>query len=456
MRARQGSTVPAITPEPSREPTRAPRAARTGRVPATVLILACALAGACGGPPPGPVTELTPEQWEEDLDFVVGLLTEEHPDLFGYHRVDPAAFERDVARVRKVMRTGSTEEILFGLDRLVASVGDGHTSLDAVQGQGGLDRLPLQVGYFGDEVWIFAVAAGEEGALGARITAVEGVPVEEVLASLSGLISRDNPQELRYFGPTYLVTPAALRYVGVAPRTDTVVLTLSRSDTVFDLPVPAWPRDRVVTAEWVAARADSVEAPLYLQRLDEAYWFQHLPADDALYINWDRVNDADGGPSLRRFYGQLFDVVDREHVGRVIVDLRNNNGGNFHTADRFIEGILERPWLVEGGALYVLTAPRTFSAATNVTARLRYRANALIVGEASRGNPNFGYNAETVALPNSGLHMEYTDRLHERTPFPELGSARQLPVDLPAHNTFQDYVAGRDRVLEAALRHEDR
>jgi hypothetical protein len=456
MSTRPGRSLTGIPSESSREVTRPPRAAPTGRSAATVLILAWAVAGSCGGPPPGPVTELTPEQWEEDLDFVVGLLAEEHPDLFGYHQVDPAAFERDVARLREVIRAGSTEEILFGLDRLVASVGDGHTSLDAVQRQGDLDRLPLQAGYFGDEVWIYAVAAGQEAALAARITAVEGVPVGEVMAALSRLISHDNPQEFRYFGPTYLATPAALRYVGVAPRTDTVVLTLSRNDTVFDLPVPGWPRDRVVDAEWVAARPDSVEAPLYLQRLDEAYWFQHLPADDALYINWDRVNDADGGPSLRRFYGQLFDVVDREHVGRLIVDLRNNNGGNFHRADRFIEGIRERPWLVEGGAVYVLTAPRTFSAATNVTARLRYRANALIVGEASRGNPNFGYNAETVALPNSGLHMEYTDRLHDGIPFPELGTARLLPVDLPAHNTFQDYVAGRDRVLETALAHEDR
>ena len=47
--------------------------------------------------------------------------------------------------------------------------------------------------------------------------------------------------------------------------------------------------------------------------------------------------------------------------------------------------------------------------------------------------------------------MEYTDRLHDRAPFPELGAARRLPVDLPAHNTFPDYVTGRDRVLETAL-----
>lgn len=416
------------------------------------LAALASLVPGCGSAPDGPVAELTPADWAEDLDFVVEVLTERHPDILGYHSVEPATFDAAVERARRTARAGSSADVVLALDRLVGLVGDGHTSLDAIQARAGLGRLPLGTGYFGDELRVFAVAPGHEDALGAEVLALDGTPVSDALSAVSRLISHDNPQEFLYLGPTYLMTPAALRFVGVGTRADSVVLTLRRNGEPLDLPVGAWSQERLAGVDWILARDPDVDPPLYLTRPDEAYWFELLPGDRALYVNWDRVNDADDGPSLGRFYDDLFDVVDAGGVERLVVDLRQNNGGNFHEAEDFIEELLERPALSAPGGLYVLTAPRTFSAATHVAARLRFEANALVVGEPSRGDPNYGYNAEPVALPRSGLHMEYTDRLHDRPPFPDLGELRYLPVDLPAHNAFRDYVEGRDRVLEVALR----
>lgn len=407
----------------------------------------------CGPSHTRPLADLTPEEWEADLDEVVEILTERHPDPFGYHGVDPAAFEVLVDSVRATIDRGEPASITLHLDRLVALVGDGHTSLDAVQARAGHTRLPLSTSFFGDELRVLAVKPGQERALGARVLALDGHPTLAALDSVSRLISRDNPQEFRYLGPTYLLTPGALRFAGVAGATDSVTLTLSRGDSVFEMGIAAWPQARLGTVEWVLARDTSVAPPLALSRPSETYWFEPIPDAATVYVRWNRVDDAPNGPSLGRFYGDLFETVDRVGAERLIVDLRQNNGGNFHKADEFLDEVLARPHLARTGGLYVLTAPRTFSAAAHVAGRLRFEANGLIVGEASRSDPNFAYNAETIALGRSGLSMEYTDEQNDPPPFPELGASRQLPVDIPAFTTFDDYLAGRDAVLEAALRH---
>jgi hypothetical protein len=98
----------------------------------------------------------------------------------------------------------------------------------------------------------------------------------------------------------------------------------------------------------------------------------------------------------------------------------------------------------------VLTGRRTFSAASMTALLLRQRAGAVLLGEPGRTMPNLTENNEVLELPASKLRVEYTQALHR--PAPELGDSPVLPVDEPVAVTFEDYRAGRDAALEAALR----
>jgi hypothetical protein len=56
---------------------------------------------------------------------------------------------------------------------------------------------------------------------------------------------------------------------------------------------------------------------------------------------------------------------------------------------------------------------------------------------------------EVVTLPTSGIVVLISSRYHERAP----GDDRlELLADVPVELTWDDYAAGRDPVLEAALR----
>jgi len=54
---------------------------------------------------------------------------------------------------------------------------------------------------------------------------------------------------------------------------------------------------------------------------------------------------------------------------RLIVDLRDNDGGDFNVGRAFIEGIRSQPWLNQRGVLYVMIGGKTFSAANQLARR---------------------------------------------------------------------------------------
>ncbi len=135
-------------------------------------------------------------------------------------------------------------------------------------------------------------------------------------------------------------------------------------------------------------------------------------------------------------------------MDRLIVDLRQNSGGEPATASYLIEELAKRRAFTDQGRLFALVGRRTFSAALTNALQLR-NVGAIIVGEPPRGKPNHPSEGRDIDLERTKIWATVSTRFVERDP--ELGDARYLPVDLPAAYTFEVYRDARDPVLEAAL-----
>jgi hypothetical protein len=116
----------------------------------------------------------------------------------------------------------------------------------------------------------------------------------------------------------------------------------------------------------------------------------------------------------------------------------------------------------QGTKLYVLSGPATFSAGLYHLAQLRL-AGATIVGEPAGEGLDYWSEGGNMVLPNSKLSMHYADRFHSysSTPHPLQQPYLYLDLDVPSLTpdvlvrlTAKDYFAGRDPLLEAALRHK--
>jgi hypothetical protein len=67
--------------------------------------------------------------------------------------------------------------------------------------------------------------------------------------------------------------------------------------------------------------------PLYRQRPGENYWLVLLEGSQTLYVQYRRASD--GGPEpFSQFSGRVVQILDTEPVRALVLDLRNNTGGN--------------------------------------------------------------------------------------------------------------------------------
>jgi hypothetical protein len=92
--------------------------------------------------------ELTPAQWAKDLDFLAAELPKKHKNLF--HKISESEFRARIEALKTELPSLSQDEILAGLMRTIAAIGDSHTTLGYRPRQG----LPLMLYWFKDGVSI--------------------------------------------------------------------------------------------------------------------------------------------------------------------------------------------------------------------------------------------------------------------------------------------------------------
>lgn len=114
---------------------------------------------------------------------------------------------------------------------------------------------------------------------------------------------------------------------------------------------------------------------------------------------------------MNSFAEELLEIIKKHKLQNVIIDLRNNYGGNL-----FIGSILARKLLTADcidwkSGVYVLTNRATYSAAMINALQFRQLLNAKIVGEPTGANPNGYQDLGQFSLPNSNVVITYTKRL---------------------------------------------
>src|SRR5688500_10847091 len=74
---------------------------------------------------PQPLPAMTPEKWRADVDFFARELPRRHKNAF--HTITREQFAAEVAALREKSSRANDDEMIVGLMRITAMVGDGHT-----------------------------------------------------------------------------------------------------------------------------------------------------------------------------------------------------------------------------------------------------------------------------------------------------------------------------------------
>ena len=395
---------------------------------------------------------LTPDQLRADLRYVQQVLNEAHPAPYTY--TTQATFDSLVAAVSaQLNQPMSRPDFYRTMVPLVAALRDGHLKW-LMPGQDEhypLDTthlFPLRLYVLGQRAWLVANYGDEPVRTGDEVTAINGQPMATLLQTLlpritfaDGLTDGGKYSDLNQFFSGYYAT-----FIATPDQFAVTLTTPAGPETHRFQPVRLQQIRHYETAHAVsrppfelAFLADSVTALLTIRQ------FVAEP----------------GQPKPKRFLSDVFHQLQLHHVHGLLLDLRDNEGGDEAFGIRLYSYLISQPqpyydhvsvrqkapfsfpartprlyrlarllavkrqgdgyyWRWHPGLKPVkpqrdaFTGPvvlllngRSFSTTTELAARLRSRPQTTVVGQETaggyRGN-NSGFFAVTT-LPNTKVEL---------------------------------------------------
>jgi hypothetical protein len=385
--------------------------------------------------PPNPQTALTARQWHEDLTFFASQLTRRHPDAFA--NTPKPKFEAAVAELDARLDQLNPDAIYVGLDHLANLIGDGHTYVKFPADEA---NLPLDIERFGPDSRIVMVAPGYEEALGTRVIAIQDTPLakaQELAATMTPVAETAGLRDLRV--NSFLTIGMALHGLGITPVRNSARFLLA-SDDGRQFTVDFMALAPGEEPKWIHTASS---LPIAEQPVAGSAACTLLHSADTLYCNVRMILN------LKEPSRQMLDLINREHPDKVVIDLRQNGGGDYNLGlEYLIRPLMKNEKINRKGHLFVLIGPNTFSAAMSNAGQFRKMTNATLVGEPIGERPNSYQEPREFTLPNSRFIVRYSTRFYRFSD----GKDNMVAPDKEITTSWSDYNAGYDTALEWILR----
>jgi len=383
--------------------------------------------------------EISPEQWAEDLEFLANELPKKHKNL--YHKISESEFQTQIDEFKAELPSMDQTEILVAIKKIIASVGDSHTTL----GYRPQRALPLMLYWFKDGIAILNTTAEYKDILYGTIKSFGGSPVEEVVAALKTVIPHENEAQVKNNIPNTLTDTLILQGMKFIPSQESASLTvLTKSGRKVN--VEMTPLSFSAKPQWLVDTSEEKDEPLYLKNRRQFYWYEILTYSKALFFKYNSCRNMPDR-AFGDFVQTLFQEADTERVEKIIIDLRHNGGGNSGIFAPFLRELKKRPRFMEKGNIYVLIGRRTFSSAILNAIDLKKQTPAIFAGEPTGGKPNHYGEVQMFLLPNSRLPVTYSIKY-----FKVLDSdPDSLEPDIHIERRLTDYLKKTDPVLRSVL-----
>lgn len=390
-------------------------------------------------------------RWRVDLHMLARELPTRHPAPFA--NITRVHWDAAVAALDRRLPTLSRNQYLVASMRLVALIGDAHTDVEPDPALG-LRYYPVELYSFEDGLFVRRADSAHAGLVGAKVLRIGRVSADEAVTAAGTIIPHENDWWVRAWAPSWLMIPEIVDGLGLARDAEHLALVVERNGRVDTLTVAPAGRLQhgqgpapVDMSGWAGLRQGP--APLWEQNPGRPFWWTILPESRALYVCMRAVVPGPRSNNNRAQWDSVFALADSAGSAKLVIDIRENLGGNGGLNRYPIQQILRRPSLDRPDRLFVVIGRRTFSAGQQFANLLEAWTRATLVGEPTGQRPSQYGDHRPLALPASHVTVNISTVFHQAPD--EFDRRAFVPPAVYAPLSAADYRNGVDPAMAAIL-----
>lgn len=265
--------------------------------------------------------ELSYNIFQQDFDFFQKTLRESHPNI--YANLPEPEFNKQVNLIIEELATETdTLHFLAKLKQFSHLLGDAHTGPFYYQKE--TLFYPIAVCWLNDSWYINGTMKELADNIGSKIVSINGKDAEEFMSTLMTLCGGENIYWFRECAGDVMRYSSNLKLLDLAVEDNALHLVVEKEGQKKELILK-----EVEYCNWsIVSFSDLTQYKMV------NYWGKALPADDIYYLQFNHFSDTksdnskDEFSNWKSFLVQTFSTIDSLKLHNLVIDLRNNFGGN--------------------------------------------------------------------------------------------------------------------------------
>lgn len=386
------------------------------------------------------------EIWSEDIEQLKLELPQLHKNL--YFSQNKSTFYKKLKELKSKIENYDHYMIIVSIAQIVASFRDAHTSLIIPASK----FMPFVFFWFEEGIYIVDSSDKYREYINCKVTHIDGKPISDVIQLIASIISYENNWFLMSQMPRYLSACEVLYGLEIIHDLNQVELTVES----LDKEIKKFETDIFQEDEYkgeIIRDDDSSKnnIPLYRKNSDRNFWSYFIEESNTLYFCYNYCKNMED-VSVESFCSELIDFINENDVRKLVIDIRNNPGGNSTLLEPFIGELRKCKKLNKAGGIFVIIGRGTFSSALINAYSLKNKTSAIFIGEASGGKPNCYGEVKYFDLMKSNLKIRYSTEYYKIIKDnKQLSLFPQIPIEV----SFKNYLENRDPCMEFILNYVD-